>query len=168
MCLHVLSMYCDSTDFPTPTAETCIPLIYRKVTGVPMWTPQSDLYQPVSGVINKDCIQAECLYSLQIQHPNCEGTGAPRFPYVAEIWEHMQQSAYADYWNDECPAWHRTLQQINENVTEGRAPRSGPLMWFLSYLITDSRRLQLGLGDTRQLYYYYLSTESGVRTLVPL
>ena len=41
---------------------------------------QSQLYQPVPGVINKDCIQAECLYSSQIQHPNCEGTEAVRLP----------------------------------------------------------------------------------------
>ena len=80
----------------------------------------------------------------------------------------LQQSAYADYWNDECPARHRSLQRLNENVTEGRAPRSGPPMWFLSYLITDSRRPRHGLGDTRRLYYYYLGVESGVWTLVPL
>ena len=80
----------------------------------------------------------------------------------------MQQLAYADYWNDECPAWHWMLQWLNENMTEGQAPRSGPPMWFLSYLVTDSHQPWLSLGDTRQLYYYYLGAESGVQTLVPL
>ena len=42
--------------------------------------PHSVFHQPVLGVINKDCIQAECLYSSQIQHPNCEGTGVPQLP----------------------------------------------------------------------------------------
>ena len=35
--------------------------------------------QPVSGVINKDCTEAECLYSYQFQHRHlwsCKGTGA--------------------------------------------------------------------------------------------
>ena len=66
--------------FQFPTAETCIHWTYRRVIRVSMWTPQSYLCQPVSGVINKDCIQAECLYSSQIQHINCKGTGASWLP----------------------------------------------------------------------------------------
>ena len=73
-------MYClcivTHLTFHLPTVKACIPWTYRRVIGASVWTSLPQLYQPVSGVINKDCIQAECLYSSQIQHPNCEGTGA--------------------------------------------------------------------------------------------
>ena len=51
-----------------------------KFVGVFTPPPHSVFHQPVLGVINKDCIQAECLYSSQIQHLNCEGTGACQLP----------------------------------------------------------------------------------------
>ena len=38
----------------------------------------------------------------------------------------LQQSAYADLQNDECPAWHQSLQRLDRNATEGWAPMSGP------------------------------------------
>ena len=73
--------------FQLPTVETCIPWTYRRVIGVSVRTPQFHLCQPVLGVINEDCIQAECLYSSQTkcfsrdtQQLNCKGTGANQLP----------------------------------------------------------------------------------------
>ena len=43
----------------------------------------------------------------------------------------LQQLAYADLRNDECLAWHQSLQQLNESATEGWAPMSGPSMVVL-------------------------------------
>ena len=37
--------------------------IYKEVTGVSVLPPHYSFHQPVLGVINKDCIQAECLSS---------------------------------------------------------------------------------------------------------
>ena len=57
----------------------------------------------------------------------------PGMPLVTDVFGQflLQQSAYADLRNDECPAWRRSLQWLNENTTEGWAPRSGPPMVVL-------------------------------------
>ena len=46
----------------------------------------------------------------------------------------LQQSAYANFWNNECPAWHWSLQRLDGNATEGPAPMSGPSMVVLAPL----------------------------------
>ena len=64
-------------------------------------------FKPVLGVINKDCIQAECLYSSQTEclardtrHFNilyCKGTGASQLPHHQLPTQHYSQQLLLPY-----------------------------------------------------------------------
>ena len=107
--------------------------------------PFHRFYPPIPGIRNK-CTGAQCRISVQwgnnlqlpgLGHMACPPRDATCRGFFGQFL--LQQSAYADLRNNECPAWHRSLQRLNENMTEGQAPRSGPpivVLVLLNYRFT--------------------------------